>query len=59
MKNVNAMWVHQSLGEGGPKKNIYGKLLKKEGLDNLQGTWQKIARRVFLKWVDTSMHTMT
>ena len=60
MKNVNAMWVHQSLGEGGPKKNnIYGKLLKKGGLDNLQGTWQKIVRRVFLKWVDTSMHTMT
>ena len=59
MKNVNIMGVHQFLGEGCHKKNhIYGELPKKGGLDNLQGAWQKIRRRVFLRGVDTSMHTM-
>ena len=28
-------------------------------LDNLQGAWQKIGRRVFLRGVDTSIHIMT
>ena len=60
MKNVDIMGYHQFLGEGGhTKNNIYGELPKKGGLDNLQGTRQKIERRVFLKRVDTSMHTMT
>ena len=70
MKNVNIMGVHQFLGEGSQKKkaifmgrsqknNIYGELPKKGGLDNLQGNWQKIGKRVFLRGVDTSMHTMT
>ena len=57
MKNVNIMGVHQFLGERG--HNIYGEFPKKGGLDNLQRTWQKIGRRVFLTGVDTSMHTMT
>ena len=30
-------------------QNIYGELIKKGGLDNFQGTWQKIGRRVFFK----------
>ena len=50
MKNVNIMGVYQSLGEGCYKKNnIYGELTKKGGLDNLQGAWQKIGRRLFLR----------
>ena len=49
MKNVNILGVHQFLGEvGGHKKQIYGELPKKGGLDNLQGAWQKIGR-VFLR----------
>ena len=60
MKNVNIMGVHQFLGEGvSQKNNKYGELPKKGGLDNLQGTWQIIGRRVFLRWFDTSMNTMT
>ena len=59
MKKVNIMGVHQFLEERVTKNNIYGELPKKGGLDNLQGTWQKIGRRVFLKGADTSMHTMT
>ena len=59
MKNINIMWVHQFLGEGVTKSNIYGELPKKRGLDNLEGAWQKIGRRVFLRGIDTSMHTMT
>ena len=60
MKNVNIMGFHQLLGQGGSQKhNIYGELPKKGGLDNLQGNWQKIGKRVFLRGVDTSMHTMT
>ena len=43
------------------KKTIYnyGELPKKGSLNNLQGTWQKIGRRVFLRRNDTLMHTMT
>ena len=37
MKNVNIMGVHQFLGEGSHKNNIYEELPKKGGLDNLQG----------------------
>ena len=60
MENVNVMGVHQFLGVGGHKKNnMYGKLLKKGGLDNLQGACQKIGRRMFLRGFDTSMYTMT
>ena len=62
MKKVNIMGVHQFLGQGGgDKKTIYnyGELPKKESLNNLQGAWQKIGRRVFLRRNDTSMHTMT
>ena len=59
MKNVNIMGVYQFLGEGSHKNNIYEELPKKGGLDNLQGSRQKIGRRVFLRGVDTSMHTMT
>ena len=60
MKNVDIMGYHQFLGEGDhTKNNIYGELPKKGGLDNLQGTWQKIWRSVFLRGVDTLMHTMT
>ena len=54
MKNVNILGVHQFLGEeggGSQKNNIYGKLPKKEGLDNLWGAWQKIGRSVFLRGV--------
>ena len=58
MKNLNIMGVHQFSGEGVTKNYIYGELPKKGGLDNLQGLG-KIARRVFLRGVDTSMHTMT
>ena len=64
MKKVNIMGVHQFLGQGrggGHKKTIYnyGELPKKGSLNNLQGTWQKIGRRVFLRRNDTLMHTMT
>ena len=59
MKNVKIMGVHKLLGEGVTKNYMYGELPKKGGLDNLQGAWQKIGRRVFLRGVDTSMHTMT
>ena len=59
MKNVNIIGVHQFLGEGVTKNNIYGELPKKGGLGNLQGTWLKIGRSVFLKGADTSMHTLT
>ena len=50
LKNVHIMGVHQFLGEGVTKKknDIYGELPKKGGLDNLQGTWQKIGRKVIL-----------
>ena len=55
MKNVNIMGFHQFLWEGGHKKYIYiyGELPKKGGLNNLQGAWQKIGRRVFLRGVDS------
>ena len=59
MKNLNIMGVHQFSVEGVTKNYIYGELLIEGGLDNLQGAWQKIAKRVFLRGVDTSMHTMT
>ena len=60
MKNFNIMRLHQFLGEGGSQKPIiYGELPKKGDLNNVQGAWQKIGKRVFLKGVDTSMHTMT
>ena len=50
MKNVNIMGLHQFLGEGGSQKPIiYGELPKKGDLNNLQGAWQKIGKRVFLK----------
>ena len=50
MKNVNIMSVDQFLEEGGSQKiNIYGELPKKDGLDKLQGAWQKIGRRMFLR----------
>ena len=54
MKNVNIMGVHQFLG-----KDIYSTIYmgNKGGLDNFQGA--KKGRRVFLRGVDTSMHTMT
>ena len=48
-----------SQGRRVTKNSIYGELLKKGGLDNLQGTWQKIRRRVLLRGVDTLMYTMT
>ena len=41
--------VHQFLGEGVTKNNIYGELPKKEGLDNLQGAGQNIGRGVLLR----------
>ena len=46
-------------GWGSQKSNIYGELPKKGYLDNLQGAWQKIGKRMFLSGVDTSMRTMT
>ena len=50
MKNANVMGVHQFLGDGDHKKAIiYGELLKKVGLDNLQWAWQKIGRRLLLR----------
>ena len=50
MKNFNIMRLHQFLGEGGSQKPIiYGELPKKGDLNNLQGAWQKIGKRVFLK----------
>ena len=49
MKNVKIMGVHKLLGEGVTKNYMYGELPKKGGLDNLQGAWQKIGRRVFLR----------
>ena len=63
-KNVNILRIHQSLrkgkgGGGSQKSNIYGELPKKWCLDNLQGAWQKIGKRMFLSGVDTSMRTMT
>ena len=59
MKKVIVMGVHKFLGEGCHKKQyIYGELPKKGSMDNLQGTWQKIGRRVFLMGVGTSMDTM-
>ena len=59
IKNITIMGVHQFLGEGVTKNNIYWKLPKKRGLDYFQGAWQKIGRRLFLGAVDTLMHTMT
>ena len=53
MKNVKIMGVHKLLGEGVTKNYMYGELPKKRGLDNLQGAWQKIGRRVFLRGVDS------
>ena len=59
MKKVIVMGVHKFLGEGCHKKQyIYAELPKKGSMDNLQGTWQKLGRRVFLRGVDTSMHIM-
>ena len=54
MNNVNIMGVHQFLG-----KDIYSTIYmgNKGALDNFQGA--KKGRRVFLRGVDTSMHTMT
>ena len=54
MKNLN---IISPVFRGG--KSQYGELPKKGGLDNLQGAWKKIGRKVFLMGVDTSMHTMT
>ena len=49
MRNFNIMGLHQFLGERGSQKTIdMGSCLKKGGLDNLQGAWQKIGR-VFLR----------
>ena len=49
MKNVNIMGGSPIFRGGGHKKSdIYGELPKKGGLDNLQGTLQKIGRRVIL-----------
>ena len=45
MKNNN-LGVQKYFGEGVTKNNIYGELPKKRDLDNLQGPWQKITRRV-------------
>ena len=59
MKNVNIMGVQRFLGEGVTKKTIYGELPKKRVSDNLQESWEKIGMKVFLRGVDTSMHTMT
>ena len=50
------------MGGGGrdhKKQYICVELPKKGGLHNLLGAWQKIGRRVFLRGVDTSVHTMT
>ena len=59
MKDVNIMGVSVMFrGWGSQKNNIYGELPKKRDLDNLQGAWQKIGRRVLLRGVDTLMHTM-
>ena len=41
MKNFNIMGVHQYLGEGGHKKNVYGEFPKKGGSHNLQGFCKK------------------
>ena len=49
MKNVNIMGVHQLLGERSQKNNIW-EFPKKGDLDNLQRAWQKIGRRLFLRW---------
>ena len=51
MKHVNIVVVLQFLGEGVTKNNIYEELPKKGG-------FVKIGR-VFLRRVDTSMHTIT
>ena len=58
MKNVNIMGVHQLLEEGGHKKTIYmGNCLKRGAWTIFRGLGKN--RRVFLRGVDTSMHTMT
>ena len=57
MKNVNIMGVHQFLGEGigggggpgGVTKDIYGELPQNGGFNNLEGAWQEISTRVFLR----------
>ena len=53
MKKVSIMGVHKFLRGWGSQKTIYGELPKNGDFDNLQGAWQKIGRRVFLKgrWV--------
>ena len=59
MKNANIMGIHQFLGEGGNEKNNkYGELPKKGALDNLQGAWKKLGRRVFFRGLDTLMQTV-
>ena len=50
MKDVNIMGLSVMFrGWGSQKNNIYGELPKKGDLDNLQGAWQKIGRRVLLR----------
>ena len=59
MKNVYIIGVHQFYGRGVTKNNLYEELPKKGGLDNLQGAWQKIGRRAFLRGGLYLMRTMT
>ena len=60
MKNVNIMGVHQFLGERGHRKTIYLRnCLKTGSLTIFRALGKKIGWRVFLRQVDTSMHTMT
>ena len=65
MKTVNIVGGSPIFRGGGHKKKIYiyiyiyGEWPEKGSMDNLQGAWQKIGRRVFLREVDLSMHTMT
>ena len=60
MENVNIYGDSPIFrGGGSQKNNIYGELPKKGSLDNFHGAWQKIGRIVFLRGIDTSMHTMT
>ena len=49
MKNFYIMGIHQFLGEGVTKKQYRGNCIKRGDMDNLQGTWRKRERTVFLR----------
>ena len=60
MTNFNIIRLHQFLAEGGHKKTIYRQNCLKRGASiNLQRPWQKREKRMFLRGIDTPMHTMT